>query len=101
MTDLVKRPTPRASELSRDEYRQGAARVAKLIGWLRPRLALFVGLDGWRVAVDHLAKPGLQPERFGGALAYVMPSTSGLNARTLIADHVQHMKAALKAAGRG
>jgi hypothetical protein len=30
-----------------------------------------------------------------------MPSTSGLNARTLIADHVQHMKAALKAAGRG
>jgi TDG/mug DNA glycosylase family protein len=99
MTDLVKRPTPRASELSRDEYRQGAARVAKLISWLRPRLALFVGLDGWRVAIDHLAKPGLQPERFGGALAYVMPSTSGLNARTLMADHIQHMKAALKAAG--
>jgi TDG/mug DNA glycosylase family protein len=98
MTDLVKRPTPRASELARPEYRDGAARVANLISWLRPRLALFVGLDGWRVAIDHLAKPGLQPERFGGALAYVMPSTSGLNARTLVADHIEHMRAALEAA---
>jgi TDG/mug DNA glycosylase family protein len=99
MTDLVKRPTPRASELSRDEYRDGAARVAALVGWLQPRLTLFVGLDGWRVAIDRLARPGLQPERFGGALAYVMPSTSGLNARTLMAEHIEHMQAALQAAG--
>jgi TDG/mug DNA glycosylase family protein len=98
MTDLVKRPTPRASELSKAEYRQGAARVAGLVQWLRPRLTLFVGLDGWRVAVDRLARPGLQPTRFGGALAYVMPSTSGLNARTLLKEHVAHMTAALELA---
>jgi TDG/mug DNA glycosylase family protein len=100
MTDLVKRPTPRASELTRDEYRDGAARVATLVRWLQPRLTLFVGLDGWRVAVDRLARPGLQPERFGGALAYVMPSTSGLNARTLMAEHIEHMQAAMQAADR-
>jgi hypothetical protein len=28
-----------------------------------------------------------------------MPSTSGLNARTLMAEHIEHMQAALQAAG--
>ena len=98
MTDLVKRATPRASEVSRQEYRQGAARVRRLVEWLRPGLVLFVGLEGWRAAVARGAQPGLQPERFGGVPAYVMPSTSGLNARTTMADLVAHMEAARRCA---
>ncbi len=94
MTDLVKRATPAAAELHRDEYRAGADRVRRLVDWLQPGLVLFVGLAGWRAAVDRRARPGLQDEPFGGAPAYVMPSTSGLNAATPYADLVRHMSAA-------
>ncbi len=94
MTDLVKRATPAAAELTRAEYAAGADRVQRLVEWLRPRLVLFVGLAGWRAALDRRARPGLQDEPFGGAPAYVMPSTSGLNAATSYADLVAHMAAA-------
>ena len=77
MTDLCKRATARADELSVEEYRNGVARVERLVAWLRPRVVCFVGLDGWRKAVDRTAAPGLQTEKFGGASAYLVPSTSG------------------------
>ena len=48
MTDLVKRATPRADELTRDEYRAGLARVERLVRWLQPGAVCFVGLAGWR-----------------------------------------------------
>jgi TDG/mug DNA glycosylase family protein len=94
MTDLVKRATPRARELTPADYQAGAVRVARVVEWLRPALVLFVGLAGWRAAVDRRARAGLQPESFGGAPAYVMPSTSGLNAATTMAQLVEHMRAA-------
>jgi TDG/mug DNA glycosylase family protein len=92
MTDLVKRATPRAGELTRDEYRAGAARVERLVEWLEPGAICFVGLAGWRAAIDPRAQAGLQPKPFGGRPAYVMPSTSGLNARVppdALADHLR------------
>ena len=100
MTDLVKRATPRASELTAAEYRAGWARVLGVVEWLRPGLVLFVGLAGWRVAVDREASPGLQPPGAGGSPVptYVMPSTSGLNAATTMAQLVGHMEVALAAA---
>jgi TDG/mug DNA glycosylase family protein len=99
MTDLVKRATPRSTLLSKDEYRSGAARVARLVGWLRPRHVLFVGLEGWRAAVDPKATSGQQSVAFGGAPAYVMPSTSGLNASTQMDGLIAHMRAALTQVG--
>lgn len=95
MTDLVKRATPNADSLTPAEYRQGAARVARLVGWLRPGVVLFVGLAGWRAAIDRRAEPGPQPSPFGGVPAYVMPSTSGRNARTTPAELAAHMRQAL------
>ncbi|HEX2046534.1 MAG TPA: uracil-DNA glycosylase family protein [Acidimicrobiales bacterium] len=95
MTDLVKRATPNASVLRPEEYRAGAERVRRLADWLRPGLVLFVGLAGWRAAVDRTAGPGLQDEPFGGVPAYVMPSTSGLNAHTSAAQLAEHMTEAL------
>lgn len=94
MTDLVKRATPRTKELEPMEYIAGAERVERLVQWLKPPVVLFVGLEGWRVAIDRHAQPGVQPSTFGGALAYVMPSTSGLNAHAQLPDLVAHMRAA-------
>jgi TDG/mug DNA glycosylase family protein len=95
MTDLVKRATPRSSELTRDEYKAGHGRVSRLAGWLRPGVVLFVGLEGWRAAVDKAAAAGWQQEGMGGVPAYVMPSTSGLNASSSIEDLIRHMRVAL------
>ena len=99
MTDLVKRATPGASVLAPEEYRLGLARVRHLVDWLAPERILFVGLAGWRAAVDRSAAPGWQPAGTEGALsvpAYIMPSTSGLNARTALAELVAHMRTALR-----
>ena len=100
MTDLVKRATKGTVDLAPGEYRSGAERVERLVRWLRPPVVLFVGLEGWRAAVDRTAQPGLQPTPFGGVEAYVMPSTSGLNAHARLADLVEHLRAAMKLAER-
>jgi TDG/mug DNA glycosylase family protein len=97
MTDLGKRATPRAADLTVAEYSAGIGRVHRLVEWLRPRTVLFVGLTGWRAAVDREARPGLQPARFGDARAYLMPSTSGANAHASRADIERHLRAALDA----
>jgi TDG/mug DNA glycosylase family protein len=95
MTDLVKRATARADELTAGEYRQGLARVSRLVGWLRPGGVCFVGLAGWRVAVDRRAVAGPQTEGLAGISVYVMPSTSGLNAHQRLDDLTAHLRAAL------
>jgi TDG/mug DNA glycosylase family protein len=94
MTDLVKRATARADELARDEYRVGLARVERLVRWLQPAAVCFVGLAGWRAAVDRRAVPGVQSDGLAGRPVYVMPSTSGLNARTPLDELVDHLRAA-------
>lgn len=98
MTDLVKRPTPRADALTRAEYIEGVARLDRLCDWLRPSAVGVVGLAGWRAAVDRRAGAGWQDRTLGGCPVYVMPSTSGLNAATPLAALIDHLRAA--SAGR-
>ena len=94
MTDLVKRATPRADELTTDEYRAGVERVERLVRWLQPGAVVMVGLAGWRAAVDRKAVAGIQPEPFGDRPVYVMPSTSGLNASSRLDDLTDHLRQA-------
>jgi len=85
MTDMVKRPTRRADELSTDEYARGFERVEQLVEWLQPEVVCMVGLAGWRAAVDRKAQRGWQPDPLAGRPVYLMPSTSGLNAHDTVA----------------
>ena len=94
MTDFAKRATAKATEVTRAEHEEGFARVTRLVAWLRPGAVCFVGLSGWRTVVDRLAGPGVQPEPIAGRPAYVMPSTSGLNARTPPAELARHLATA-------
>jgi TDG/mug DNA glycosylase family protein len=98
MTDLVKRATARADELSPAEYRAGADRVERLVEWLQPGAVCFVGLGGFRAARDRRAVAGVQPAPFGGVPAYVMPNPSGLNAHARPADLAEHLRAATRLA---
>jgi TDG/mug DNA glycosylase family protein len=94
MTDLVARATPRAAELTAAEYRVGLAELEAKCERFQPGAVCFVGLAGWRAAVDRRAVAGVQDRLVGGRPAYVMPSTSGLNAATPHAALVDHLRAA-------
>jgi TDG/mug DNA glycosylase family protein len=100
MTDLAKRATVAASELTSEEYRRGLERVEHLVRWLQPRAVCFVGLAGWRAAVDRRAETGIQPRRLADVPVYVMPSTSGLNARVSLDQLTEHLRAAAWLADR-
>jgi TDG/mug DNA glycosylase family protein len=100
ITDLCKRATVASAELTRDEYVAGGERVAWLVEELRPGAVCFVGLEGWRAAVDRKAVAGPQPQPFGGRPAYVLPSTSGLNAHSRLDDLVAHFRAVARLADR-
>ena len=95
MTNLVRRATPRADELTSAEYVEGAQRVQRLVEWLAPAAVCFVGLTGYRVAVDRKAQLGWQDNDFAGRPTYVMPNTSGLNAHAKPADFAEHLRAAI------
>jgi TDG/mug DNA glycosylase family protein len=99
MTDIVKRATVGAAEITAAEYSAGTARLERLVRWLQPPVVCFVGLAGWRAAVNRKAVAGQQRDGLGGAAVYVMPSTSGLNARVSIGALAEHLRAAAALAG--
>lgn len=94
MTDLVKRATPRADMVAPDEFRAGLVRVSGLCERLGVPTVCLVGLAGWRAATRATAGAGWQRGRLGPSRIYVMPSTSGLNARTPLGVLVEHLRAA-------
>lgn len=96
-TDLVKRATVAAAELSIDELRAGLDRVRHLCEWLRPEVVCVLGIGGWRRLVDRRAAVGWHDARLGPSRVYVMPNPSGLNASTQHAGFVEHLRALLVA----
>jgi len=100
MTDLVKRASPRAAELTRAEYTAGLARLDRLVSWLQPGAVCVVGLAGWRAAADRKASAGVADRTLGGRPVYVMPNPSGINGSSSLADLTDHLRAAAALADR-
>ncbi len=100
-TDLVKRPTRGANELTVAEYAAGLERLRQRVGEERPGAICFVGLDGWRRAVDRSAEPGWLADGVGGRPAYLMPSTSGRNAQTDLTTLTRHLRRAARGSNPG
>ncbi|HTO08224.1 MAG TPA: methyltransferase domain-containing protein [Myxococcota bacterium] len=98
-TDLVKRVTPGAGALRPAEYRRGLARLQRLVERYRPRSVVFVGLAGFRHAVQATARPGALRGGFAGRPAYLLPSTSGRNARVSLAELARHLRRAASLGG--
>lgn len=80
ITDLVKRPTRAASDVTAAEFRAGAERVRRLVGALRPGVVAWNGKGVYLRAAGVAAAPwGLQPGSIvPGVADYVVPSPSGL-----------------------
>ena len=81
LTDIVRRATARADELSRAELIAGRGQLGETVARFSPRFVGVLGIGAYRTAFQRRhAQPGLQPETLGGAGLWVLPNPSGLNA---------------------
>ncbi len=97
-TDLVKRTTRTAAEISPWEYRAGAERVEHLVRWLEPGVVCFLGLSGYRAAIEHRAVAGVLPGGFGERPAVLLGNPSGLNAHLSVAQLILDLQSVARLA---
>lgn len=80
LTDIVKRPSRGAGDLTAGDFRRGRARLRRRLRQFRPRAVAFVGKGVYEKFSGRKVTLGAQPERIFGARVFVLPSTSGANA---------------------
>lgn len=81
ITNIVRRTTATASELSARELREGAAVLRSFVAEHEPVVVAVAGITAYRTAFRlPKATMGEQPESLEGARLWVVPNPSGLNA---------------------
>jgi double-stranded uracil-DNA glycosylase len=94
VVNLVPRATAAAGELAPSEFIEGRERLAVKIARYRPSAVAFLGLGAYRRAfAQPKAGVGPQPEPFRGAMVWVLPNPSGLNAHYQFAELVRLFRA--------
>ena len=94
-TDLVKRPTSGASQLSAADYRLGAPLLKEKLLRFQPMVVCFQGLMAYgrylRYGDGIASKPelGFQALSIGASYVYVVPNPSPANARFSVDDLAQ------------
>ena len=84
-TDLVKRATARADELTAADYARGVRLLERKLRRHRPAIAWFQGTSAYRIFLEQRGAPrakisaGLQPETLGATRVFVTPNPSGAN----------------------
>jgi double-stranded uracil-DNA glycosylase len=100
ITNLVRRATARADELTADELRAGGEALVATVERVRPRVVAVAGITAYRSAFGvRRAVLGLQPGSLAGAELWVVPNPSGLNAHETIESFVVVYAAPARAAG--
>jgi TDG/mug DNA glycosylase family protein len=90
VTNVVARATAAASELTRDDFVKGGARLRAKVRRYRPRIVAVLGVGAYREAFAHpKAVIGEQDEQIGEARVWVLPNPSGLNANYQLNDLVK------------
>lgn len=81
ITNIVRRATAKASELTTKELREGGEELLQTIERYEPAVVAVAGITAYRSAFKKpKAKMGLQAESLAGAELWVVPNPSGLNA---------------------
>jgi TDG/mug DNA glycosylase family protein len=81
ITNMVKRTTLRADELTKEELLQGRIDLEKLVLENKPKYICILGIGSYRVAFEKpKAQMGLQDEIIGNTKVWVLTNPSGLNA---------------------
>ncbi len=79
-TDVAKRPSNAASDLSADEFAAGASALLAKLARYQPLVACFNGISACNYCFGPKSAPGPRPERIGRTRIFVVPSTSRRNA---------------------
>ena len=81
VTNLVRRTTTTAAQLTADEIRAGRQAIVNKVVRFEPEKVAFLGVSTYRVAFDRpKAVVGRQADRIGASEIWVLPNPSGLNA---------------------
>ena len=100
ITNLVRRATARADELTAVELLEGGRRLTELVAQVRPRVVAVAGITAYRSAFGvRRAVLGPQAEPLAGAELWVVPNPSGLNAHETVASLAVAYAAPARAAG--
>ncbi|MEQ9162243.1 MAG: uracil-DNA glycosylase family protein, partial [Ilumatobacter fluminis] len=85
ITNVVRRATAKASELSAEEYRRGGEELRVRVRELHPVVVAVAGVTAYRTAFrSPKAQMGFQDEPFEGAQLWIVPNPSGLNAHETV-----------------
>ncbi len=99
-TNIVRRATAKASELSNAELKEGGAELFSLVARRKPAVVAIAGITAYRTAFNRpKAKQGRQPEPLAGAELWVVPNPSGLNAHETVPTLAAAYADAARAAG--
>jgi double-stranded uracil-DNA glycosylase len=80
LTTAVARPTSRADELLRDEFKRAADGLSAKIAHYTPRYVAFLGKPAFAAIFDRKSVSwGEQDVLLGGSKTWVLPNPSGLN----------------------
>jgi len=94
ITNIVRRATASADELSKDELIEGAKRLKSKVQRYDPGYLAVVGLTAYRTAFKSpKAMIGLQEETIANTLIWVLPNPSGLNAHHQLPDLIKYFSA--------
>ncbi|HEX5269015.1 MAG TPA: G/U mismatch-specific DNA glycosylase [Gemmataceae bacterium] len=86
ITNIADPATATADELTDEQLREGARRLARKVRRYRPAVVAFLGVTAYRTAFGRpKAKLGRQPEPLGESAVWVLPNPSGLNAHYRLA----------------
>jgi TDG/mug DNA glycosylase family protein len=100
ITNIVRRATARAAELSDEELREGAIELEATVRRTSPRVVAVAGITAYRTAFGRRrAVLGRQPDPLAGAELWVVPNPSGLNAHENVASLAVAYAEAARAAG--
>lgn len=100
ITNIVRRATAKASELTTEELREGGKELRRFVIRNGPVVVAVAGITAYRTAFARpKAMAGEQPEMFEGAELWVVPNPSGLNAHETIQTLAAAYRAPAIAAG--
>lgn len=101
LTNIVDRATARADELDPEELIAGHQELAVKVQRYRPRFLAILGIGAYRTAFNRpKAVIGQQNESLHGAIIWVLPNPSGLNAHYQLNDLKQVYRELLVVAQR-
>lgn len=93
ITNLVLRATATADELFNEELVAGRRRLVAKVKRYAPNVVAVLGIGAYRISFGQKdVSLGKQSEQLSGAMVWVLPNPSGLNAHYQLADLVEHFR---------